>query len=198
VHPFFSVTARQRAAVWDSLAFMNPNANPFITHMTTMPPVVLWGCHDSMLGPLLMGVTQAGLCRLEFTSGYGLDYDLSLWQQQWPGSHFIAQASASAHLACQFRNTNPLRWGGATLALYGTDFQLKVWKALLQIEQGRVMQHEEIATLIGKPGAARAVRLAVEANPISILIPCHRAVDSHPTKNTPTPPRSMARLRMLE
>jgi AraC family transcriptional regulator of adaptative response/methylated-DNA-[protein]-cysteine methyltransferase len=125
-----------------------------------------------------MGVTEEGLCRLEFASGYGLTYDLSLWARDWPETEFVADSNLSSTLACQFRELDPSKWGAGTLALYGTEFQLKVWKALLQIPVGQVMSYAEIAKLVGKPKAVGAVGMAVESNPISMLIPCHRVMDA--------------------
>jgi AraC family transcriptional regulator, regulatory protein of adaptative response / methylated-DNA-[protein]-cysteine methyltransferase len=158
-----------------NLAFAKPAD---ITALPAMPAKVYWGCHDSPLGPLLMGVTEAGLCRLEFASGYGLAYDLSLWAKDWPNTEFVADSNLSASLACQFRELDPSHWGAGTLALYGTEFQLKVWKAMLQIQPGETMSYTEIAKLVGKPQAARAVGMAVGSNPISMLIPCHRVTDA--------------------
>lgn len=62
------------------------------------------------------------------------------------------------------------------LAPKGTDFQLAVWEALLQIPYGQTRSYGEIAEMIGKPKAARAVGLACNRNPLPILIPCHRVV----------------------
>lgn len=148
------------------------------TPLATAPRRVEWGCHDSPLGPLLMGIADQALCRMEFASGFGLAYDLAIWARQWPQTEFIANAAASASLACQFYELNPLRWGRAPLALYGTAFQLKVWKALLQIEPGQLVSYDDIARFIGKPGSTRAVGMAVAANPIPMLIPCHRVMAS--------------------
>ncbi|MCL4145803.1 UNVERIFIED_CONTAM: hypothetical protein GTU68_056454 [Idotea baltica] len=66
--------------------------------------------------------------------------------------------------------------GDANLHLIGAPFQLKVWEALLQIPSGHVTTYSEIATRIGKPRAVRAVGTAVGRNPVSWLIPCHRAL----------------------
>lgn len=156
-----------------SLAFAKPAE---ITALPEMPKRVYWGCHDSPLGPILMGVTEAGLCRLEFASGYGLGYDLAAWARDWPKTELIADARPSTPLASQFRALDPAGWGPGALALYGTEFQLKVWKTLLQIPAGEVMDYAQIARLVGKPSATRAVGMAVEANPISMLIPCHRVI----------------------
>lgn len=147
-----------------------------LKELSAAPERLFWGCHDSPLGPLLMGVTREGLCRLEFASGYGLGYDLERWAQQWPGTDMVPDARASAEIACQFRSLTPWRWGLAPLALYGTAFQLKVWKAILQIEPGKVMSFSDVAALIGKPGAARAVGMAVSTNPVPLMVPCHRVV----------------------
>jgi AraC family transcriptional regulator of adaptative response/methylated-DNA-[protein]-cysteine methyltransferase len=62
------------------------------------------------------------------------------------------------------------------LLLMGTNFQIKVWEALLRIPMGSVVCYEDLARQLGKPSAARAVGGAVGRNPISFLIPCHRAI----------------------
>ena len=62
------------------------------------------------------------------------------------------------------------------LHLRGTNFQLKVWEALLQVPSGAVTTYEGIASSIGRPGATRAVGTAVGHNPIAVLIPCHRVI----------------------
>ncbi|MBI3419897.1 MAG: methylated-DNA--[protein]-cysteine S-methyltransferase [Proteobacteria bacterium] len=147
-----------------------------ITALTDRPARVFWGCHDSLLGPLLMGVTAEGLCRLEFASGYGLGYDLSLWAKDWPGTEFIANSSASASIAAQFRALDAARWSASALALYGTEFQLKVWKTIMQIQPGEVMSYADVAAMVGKPQATRAVGMAVGSNPVSMLVPCHRVI----------------------
>lgn len=62
------------------------------------------------------------------------------------------------------------------LSLYGTDFQKSVWKALEEIPYGQTCSYKDIAIKIGKPKAARAVGMANNRNPISIIIPCHRVI----------------------
>jgi O-6-methylguanine DNA methyltransferase len=64
------------------------------------------------------------------------------------------------------------------VALLGTPFQVLVWKALMQIPYGQVISYNELANRIGKPNSARAVGNAVGANPIPIIVPCHRVVSS--------------------
>ncbi|MBQ8551346.1 MAG: methylated-DNA--[Clostridia bacterium] len=64
------------------------------------------------------------------------------------------------------------------LALKGTEFQMKVWKALLDIPYGEVRTYGEIARAVGNPKASRAVGMANHRNPIAIIVPCHRVVAS--------------------
>ncbi|HLW10458.1 MAG TPA: methylated-DNA--[protein]-cysteine S-methyltransferase, partial [Fermentimonas sp.] len=64
------------------------------------------------------------------------------------------------------------------LHIKGTDFQLKVWKTLLEIPLGKLSTYEEIAQHIQKPKAARAVGTAIGSNPIAFLIPCHRVIQA--------------------
>jgi AraC family transcriptional regulator of adaptative response/methylated-DNA-[protein]-cysteine methyltransferase len=161
-----------------SLAIAKESVSAEVTALPDMPRKVYWGVHDSPMGPLLMGVTEEGLCRLEFASGYGLGYDLSLWAKDWPETEFIADSKASAPLASQFRELNPSRWGAGMVALYGSEFQMKVWKALLQIPAGEVMSYDKVAELVGKPKGSRDISKAVNANPISMLIPCHRVLEA--------------------
>jgi len=71
----------------------------------------------------------------------------------------------------QRRSTTPLR-----LYLSGTNFQIKVWEALLQIPAGSVVSYENVAIHIGMPGASQAVGNAISKNPIPVLIPCHRVI----------------------
>jgi AraC family transcriptional regulator of adaptative response/methylated-DNA-[protein]-cysteine methyltransferase len=63
-----------------------------------------------------------------------------------------------------------------SLHVTGTNFQISVWKALLQIPPATVVSYSRVATAIGRPGSARAVGLAVAANPVAFLIPCHRVI----------------------
>ncbi len=63
-----------------------------------------------------------------------------------------------------------------TLDLVGTPFQLAVWRALREIPFGATVSYGDVAAKVGRPGAARAVGAAVGANPVSLLVPCHRVV----------------------
>ena len=95
---------------------------------------------------------------------------------RWPKARYIEDAS---RLRPWVQSAFGMQGGGAEpapLYLIGAPFQIKVWEALLQIPSGHVTTYSEIAQCVGKPRAVRAVGTAVGRNPISWLIPCHRAL----------------------
>ena len=90
---------------------------------------------------------------------------------------FIEDAAAIAPYAA--RIFDPARWRAEEplrVVMIGTDFQVRVWEALLRIPMNRAASYSDIAAAIGKPKASRAVGAAVGANPVSFVIPCHRAL----------------------
>ena len=129
------------------------------------------GWFDGPFGEMLAMGTDKGLCGLAFTSECGRDTALADMQSRWPRADFV-------------QNEPLLKpWidgaiGGkeTSLVLIGAPMQIKVWEALLQIPSGHVTTYSEIASAIGAPRAQRAVGTAVGRNPVSWLIPCHRAL----------------------
>ncbi len=137
--------------------------------------VVRWGLHDVPLGRILLGVTERGVCWLAF-----VDQDdapvIAEFEHVWQGARLVRDDAATAAMAERaFALATP---GEAPLPLLlrGTNFQLKVWEALLRIPFGRLVSYQAIAQAIGQPRAVRAVGRAVGANHISWLIPCHRVI----------------------
>ena len=135
--------------------------------------VVRYGLHTSPFGKCLVAVTERGICHLGFlqtTEGDAIDALDADWK--------------NAHMVEDHRSTKPLiesifdasARGKLNLHLRGTNFQLKVWEALLAIPAGRVTTYEGLAERIGQPAASRAVGSAVGHNPIAVLIPCHRVI----------------------
>ena len=91
---------------------------------------------------------------------------------RWPKARFLDDADAIAPwVAAAFAGK-----GEARLHMIGAPFQVKVWEALLSIPSGQVTTYSELARAIGHPTAVRAVGTAVGRNPVSWLIPCHRAL----------------------
>ncbi|MBN1450284.1 MAG: methylated-DNA--[protein]-cysteine S-methyltransferase [Anaerolineales bacterium] len=136
---------------------------------------IRYGLHDTPFGKALIGVTERGICHLGFvgsTEGDAIDALVADWQQ----ARMIEDHKATAPLIepifdLDRRGNTPLR-----LHLRGTNFQLKVWEALLRIPPGAVTSYEGLAEQAGRPGASRAAGTALGRNPIAVLIPCHRVI----------------------
>lgn len=140
---------------------------------------IRFGLHESPFGLVLISITERGVCGLSFHEPSTWIEGLNCLRQRWVNAEFIKDqhrtASYRDRIFSRVYNNNgtPIK-----LILNGTNFQLKVWEALLRIPEGFVCSYQDIANWIGKPDASRAVGNAVGANPISYLIPCHRVIRS--------------------
>ncbi len=133
---------------------------------------IYWGWFESHFGPALVMGTDRGICGLAFAAESGEAQAMSDLKSRWPQARFVEDASRLTQWA-----TAALGMTGETqLHMIGAPFQLKVWEALLAIPSGYVTTYSEIAQSIGRPKAVRAVGTAVGRNPVSWLIPCHRAL----------------------
>jgi AraC family transcriptional regulator of adaptative response/methylated-DNA-[protein]-cysteine methyltransferase len=93
--------------------------------------------------------------------------------EEWPGARFVADARKTAPIVqAAFERSG----GRVDLLARGTPFQLKVWEALLRLPEGAVTTYARLAAAVGVDGGARAIGSAVGANPIAMLIPCHRVI----------------------
>lgn len=134
--------------------------------------LINWGWFDSAFGPALVMGTDRGICGLAFAAEAGEAATMQDLRQRWPKAAFSENPDALRDWA-----TAALGMTGQTqLHMIGAPFQLKVWEALLTIPSGHVTTYGEIAQSIGNPKAVRAVGTAVGRNPVSWLIPCHRAL----------------------
>jgi AraC family transcriptional regulator of adaptative response/methylated-DNA-[protein]-cysteine methyltransferase len=125
---------------------------------------------DTPFGEALAMATDRGLCGLGFTADYGRDWSMQDLTARWPKARF-AQDPAVADLT-----RTAISGQGGHLHLIGAPFQIKVWEALLHIPSGHVTSYSELAAAAGHPSAVRATGTAVGRNPISLLVPCHRAL----------------------
>jgi AraC family transcriptional regulator, regulatory protein of adaptative response / methylated-DNA-[protein]-cysteine methyltransferase len=134
-----------------------------------------WGLHETPFGEGLYVMSPRGLAGLAFAQANASSRQDALldMKSRWPKARFLEDAAASADLAARLYTRDP---GEITVSLAGTPFQLQVWKALLQIPEGRAVTYSDIAAHVGRPKAVRAVGTAVGRNPISYLIPCHRVL----------------------
>jgi AraC family transcriptional regulator of adaptative response/methylated-DNA-[protein]-cysteine methyltransferase len=132
------------------------------------------GSHETPFGGATVGLTDRGICAI------GFDDDergatVARLEHDWPAAHFVRDQRGTADVVERI-------FSGATagqpltLHLRGTNFQLKVWEALLAIPEGATTSYGALAKTIGKPKASRAVGSAVGDNPVSFLVPCHRVL----------------------
>jgi AraC family transcriptional regulator of adaptative response/methylated-DNA-[protein]-cysteine methyltransferase len=136
---------------------------------------IAYGFHPSPFGECLLAVTERGICGLMFVDGGQRAQALQEMQHNWPKATFTQDSAQTQPLV--ERIFNPVEQQQALpVVLKGTNFQIKVWQALLKIPPGSVVSYEEIASQIGQPGATRAVASATARNPIGYIIPCHRVI----------------------
>ncbi len=141
---------------------------------------VAYGFHASPFGEALLLATDRGIAGLAFVDedkGQSRAEALADMTTRWPRARFIeAQERTAPHAARVF---DAARWSPeqpVRLVLIGTDFEVRVWEALLRIPMGRAVTYADIARHLGQPTAARAVGSAVGRNPISFVVPCHRVM----------------------
>ncbi len=132
-----------------------------------------WGIHEFPVGDILVALSDDGLCWL------GINCDENRLAKDWPGAELVENAKSTRKIAAEIAKLWPdrLEQLSTPLVLYGTPFQLKVWKELLKIKAGKLSTYEAVARKIGAPKAVRAVGSAVGRNTVSIVVPCHRVVN---------------------
>ena len=138
---------------------------------------ITYGFHASPFGECMLATTDRGICGFNFVKNGNRNHVFSKLNYSWKNAELVEDPDVSRALINQIFNpalTNysvPLH-----LILNGTNFQIKVWEALIKIPFGAVVSYEDIAAQIGLPKATRAVGTAVGKNPISFIIPCHRVI----------------------
>lgn len=131
---------------------------------------------SSPLGEILITATSAGLTSIHFQRGENRVAPGPNWRVVGDNSDGKVVMTAVDQLRAYFQGR--LREFDLPLAPAGTPFQLKVWRALLDIPYGQTTTYGELARRLGKPNAARAVGAANGQNPVAIVIPCHRVIGS--------------------
>lgn len=149
---------------------------------------IRWGFHPTPFGECLIAVTPRGVCSLSFVAQGARRAAREALAAAWSNARLREDEPGTRALVTRIFGAGaaiPAPGPAASLAaapaplpllLRGTNFQLKVWEALLAIPPGRVASYESVARRIGSPGSARAVGTAVGSNPVAFLIPCHRVV----------------------
>jgi len=135
-----------------------------------------YGEHPTPFGKLFVAVSPRGVCRAAFLDYSNIEQELLALQQSWPLAVITHVADTTrAVVETMFAKNDALR-GPLSLFVKGTNFQVAVWRALLQIPAGTVMHYRQLAMALNRPRSARAVGNAIAANPIAFLIPCHRVI----------------------
>lgn len=132
------------------------------------------GFHATPFGMAFVGLTDRGLCGFTF-GGPGDESDLHAdLQRRWPKARLVPDFSETKQVIARIFSADPAR--GLSMFVRGTNFQIQVWRALLEIPTGRLASYADLADLSGFPKSVRAVASAVGANPVAMLIPCHRVI----------------------
>ncbi|EKR35962.1 methylated-DNA--[protein]-cysteine S-methyltransferase [Leptospira interrogans serovar Hebdomadis str. R499] len=131
----------------------------------------------SVFGNYLIASTEKGICNLFF---YDIPEEqiVSELKEQWNRADIIEQMDENQNRVIHFFDKTLNGHEKIKLHLKGTEFQIKVWEALLKIPEGQLSSYSDIADLIGQENASRAVGTAIGKNPIGYLIPCHRVIKS--------------------
>lgn len=158
----------------------------FVTHEAMSPGdyksrgaglTIRYGWHISPFGIALVMTTERGLAGLAFCDPGGERATFDDMAGRWPNARYVEDMGATAPFAA--RVFDPAKWRGEEplrVVLIGTDFQVRVWEALLRIPMGGARTYSSLAAEIGAPQASRAVGAAIGANPVSFVVPCHRAL----------------------
>ncbi len=138
---------------------------------------IRYGVHDTPLGTMLVTVTGRGICRMGFLGDRSVADVLAELRREWPKGELRRSESATSYVIDALFSERAARPPGPlSLHVAGTNFQVAVWRALLRIPPGRLATYSQIARSLGDPQAARAVGNAVGANPVALVIPCHRVI----------------------
>ncbi len=172
-------------AVWESGLSGPGRLHDLLIGMEAMTPgeyrregaglTIRHGFHSTPFGEALVATTERGICGLAFVTEGGRESALDGLRSRWPLSWFVADREATSDVVERIftRETGP---GPVHLHVRGTNFQIRVWQALLCLPSGTATTYGRLAAAIGAPGAARAVGGAVARNPVAFLIPCHRVL----------------------
>ncbi|UVO29395.1 bifunctional helix-turn-helix domain-containing protein/methylated-DNA--[protein]-cysteine S-methyltransferase [Bradyrhizobium arachidis] len=158
----------------------------FVTHEAMSPGewknggaglTLTYGFHPSPFGTAIVIATNRGLSGLAFADPGEEQAALADMTRRWPNATYVEDHESTAPIARRIFDTRlwrpdqPLR-----VVMIGTDFEVRVWETLLKIPMGRAVSYSDIACKINSPKASRAVGAAVGKNPVSFVVPCHRAL----------------------
>ncbi|MFB2926084.1 bifunctional transcriptional activator/DNA repair enzyme AdaA [Aeromonas hydrophila] len=141
--------------------------------------VIDHGVHDTPFGQAFVALTPRGVCNFSFLDDQAPQAPLSALAQSWPEAELREAPSRTRGVIDTMFDSSKKADRPISLHVSGTNFQISVWRALLQIPPAKVVSYAQVASAVGNPKAARAVGLAVGANPVALMIPCHRVIQQN-------------------
>ncbi|QWL70057.1 methylated-DNA--[protein]-cysteine S-methyltransferase [Aeromonas hydrophila] len=141
--------------------------------------VIDHGVHDTPFGQAFVALTPRGVCNFSFLDDQAPQTPLTTLAHNWPEAELRESPSRTQGVIHTMFDSSKAPDRPISLHVSGTNFQISVWRALLQIPPAKVVSYAQVASAVGNPKAARAVGLAVGANPVALMIPCHRVIQQN-------------------
>lgn len=141
--------------------------------------VIDHGVHNTPFGQAFVALTPRGVCNFSFLDDLAPEAPLAALAHSWPAARLQEAPSRTQGVIHTMFEGSKAPDRPISLHVSGTNFQISVWRALLQIPPAKVVSYAQVANAIGNPKAARAVGLAVGANPVALMIPCHRVIQQN-------------------
>ncbi|MFQ1649402.1 bifunctional transcriptional activator/DNA repair enzyme AdaA [Aeromonas veronii] len=141
--------------------------------------VIDHGVHDTPFGQAFVALTPRGVCNFSFLDEKAPETPLAALAHSWPAATLQEAPSRTQNVINTMFDGSKAPDRPISLHVSGTNFQISVWRALLQIPPAKVVSYAQVASAVGNPKAARAVGLAVGANPVALMIPCHRVIQQN-------------------
>ncbi|HGY0993633.1 TPA: bifunctional transcriptional activator/DNA repair enzyme AdaA [Aeromonas salmonicida subsp. pectinolytica] len=141
--------------------------------------VIDHGVHNTPFGQAFVALTPRGVCNFSFLDDQAPQAPLAALAHNWPEAELREATSRTQGVIHTMFDGSKKAGRPISLHVSGTNFQISVWRALLQIPPAKVVSYAQVASAVGNPKAARAVGLAVGANPIAFVIPCHRVIQQN-------------------
>ncbi|MBS2783503.1 bifunctional transcriptional activator/DNA repair enzyme AdaA [Aeromonas salmonicida] len=141
--------------------------------------VIDHGVHNTPFGQAFVALTPRGVCNFSFLDDQAPQAPLAALAHNWPEAELREATSRTQGVIHTMFDGSKTPDRPISLHVSGTNFQISVWRALLQIPPAKVVSYAQVASAVGNPKAARAVGLAVGANPVALMIPCHRVIQQN-------------------
>ncbi len=137
---------------------------------------IKYGTHPTPFGHAFIAITERGICKLNYYDEDDTQNFISELTETWPAATIFESDKSTEPFIKQIFYSSNKKSKPVSLYVKGTNFQVNVWRALLNIQPGHVSTYGHLAKYLGDKNASRAVGRAVGANPVAYLIPCHRVI----------------------